>query len=115
MPSQFGTSPEELPQMDLVSESLRKRIIEGKDINLASLLIPYFEIDLATSDKKEKFDMRLKRSLSITEFITAFGRYKRIMCQAFPRRREELDRYEANIVEISNVYGEKFYEEHKCC
>ena len=34
------------------------------------------------------------------------------MCQSFPERREELDKYEAIIVEIYNVYGDKFYEYH---
>ena len=35
------------------------------------------------------------------------------MCQSFPERREELDKYKAIIVEIYNVYGDKFYEYHK--
>ena len=35
------------------------------------------------------------------------------MCQAYPDRREELDKYEAIIVGIYNVYGDKFYEYHK--
>ena len=107
-PRKFGTNPEDLPQMDLLSPSLRKSIIEGKDVNLASLLIPYYELET-----KDKEDARLKKSLSISEFVTAFGKYKRVMCQAFPNRREELDCYEANIISIYNVYGDKFYEYHK--
>lgn len=35
------------------------------------------------------------------------------MSQAFPNRREELDMYEANIIDIFNVYGDRFYEYHK--
>ena len=35
------------------------------------------------------------------------------MCPSFPERKEELDKYEAIIVEIYNVYGDKFYEYHK--
>ena len=108
----FGTNPEDLPQMDLISPSIRKNIVEGKDINLATLLIPYYEVH--TSEKeKEKEDLRLKRNLTIAEFLTAFGKYKRVMCQAFPNRRDELDSYEANIIDIYNVYGERFYEYHK--
>lgn len=106
----FGVSPEDLPHMDLLSSSLRKQIVEGRDVNLATLLIPYHK----TNNKdKDKDDIRLKRPLSITEFITAFGKYKRVMCQSFPERREELDKYEAIIIEIYNLYGDKFYEYHK--
>lgn len=35
------------------------------------------------------------------------------MCQASPNRRDELDHYEAIIVDLYNVYGERFYEYHK--
>ena len=104
--SRFGTSPEAVPHMDLVSPALRKSIVEGKDVNLASLLIPYF-------DTENKEDLRLRRPLTITEFVTAFGRFKRIMCSAYPDRREELDHYEAHIVHIYNVYGDRYYEYHK--
>ncbi|XP_021362995.1 uncharacterized protein LOC110456530 [Mizuhopecten yessoensis] len=60
----------------------------------------------------ETEDPRLAKSLTISEFITAFGKYKRKVCKKAPHRRIELDRYEANIVEISNVYGRKFYDYH---
>lgn len=112
----FGVSPEQLPFMDLLSTSMRKQIIEGKDVNLASLLIPYYDVpDASLSDcKHDKVpDARLKRPLSISEFITAFGRYKRTMCQVYPDRRDELDQYEAYIVSIHNTYGTRFYEYHK--
>lgn len=109
----FGTHPEDLPQMELISNSLRKQILEGKDVNLASLLIPYYEIRESEKEKTEKEDSRLKRNLTIAEFLTAFGKYKRTMCQAFPNRRDELDHYEAIIVDLYNVYGERFYEYHK--
>lgn len=109
----FGTHPEDLPQMELISNSIRKQILEGKDVNLASLLIPYYEIRESEKEKTEKEDSRLKRNLTIAEFLTAFGKYKRTMCQAFPNRREELDHYEAIIVDLYNVYGERFYEYHK--
>uniref|UniRef100_A0A8W8L8Q0 C3H1-type domain-containing protein n=1 Tax=Magallana gigas TaxID=29159 RepID=A0A8W8L8Q0_MAGGI len=108
----FGTNPEDLPQIDLISPSLRKNIVEGKDVNLASLLIPYFEVR-PSEKEKEKDDYRLKRNLTISEFLTSFGKYKRVMSHAFPNRREELDMYEANIIDIFNVYGDRFYEYHK--
>jgi hypothetical protein len=104
--TRYGTAPEDVPHMDLVSPAVRKQIIEGKDVNLACLLNPYYDIS-------QKDDTRLKRSLSIGEFMSAFGKYKRIMCQTFPERRDELDQYEANISHIHQVYGDRFYEYHK--
>jgi hypothetical protein len=47
-----------------------------------------------------KPDPRLKKTLTIQEFIQAFGKYKRIMCSVYPERREELDAYEDDIVKI---------------
>ena len=106
-PSQkFGVSIEDLPHMDLLSSSERKQIVEGKDVNLATLLIPYYETNIKDKDKD---NIHIKRPLSITEFITAFGKYKRVMCQSFPERREELDKNKAIYVEIYNVYGDKFW------
>jgi hypothetical protein len=55
--------------MDLLSISVRKQIIEGMDVNLATLLIPNYETNIKDMDKDE---IRLKRPLSMTECITAF-------------------------------------------
>ena len=90
--------------MDLMAPSIRKSIIEGKDVNLASLLIPYYDLASNKPDGEGKLqeDVRLKRLFSLSEFITAFGRYKRTMCQVYPNRREELDQYEACIISIHN-------------
>ena len=77
-------APEQLPHMKLIADSVRKQIIEGKDVNLACLLIPFYEIPANDDKAKLVQDTRLKRTLSITEFITAFGRYKRTMCSAYP-------------------------------
>lgn len=108
----FGTNPGDLPQMELISPSFRKNIVEGKDVNLASLIILYSEVR-SSEKEKDKDDYRLKRNLTKTEFLTSFRKYQRIMSQVFPNRREELDMYEANIIDIFNVYGERFYEYHK--
>jgi hypothetical protein len=43
-PRKFGTNPEDLPQLELISNFIRKNIIDGTDVNLASLLIPYYEL-----------------------------------------------------------------------
>ena len=45
--------------------------------------------------------------------IQAFGKYKRIMCVSFPERHEELDAYVADLIQIHNSYGDKFYDYHK--
>lgn len=116
-----GIRSDDFPNVDIVSGSIQKQIIQGKDVNLASLLIPKFESPQShsvTSDGIEfnvtgKPDPRLNRQLTIQEFILAFGKYKRVMNTAFPGRRSELDAYEEDIIEISNFYGQKFYDYHK--
>ncbi|CAC5395328.1 unnamed protein product [Mytilus coruscus] len=61
--SEFGVPSYCIPHVDIVSDEIKKRIWEGKDVYLAALRI-------------------------------------------------ELDRYEANIIDIYNVYGAKFYDYH---
>ncbi|XP_021356784.1 uncharacterized protein LOC110452522 isoform X2 [Mizuhopecten yessoensis] len=116
-----GVSPENLPMLDLVSAPLRKQIIEGRDINLASLLIPEYEVsqcrtiltDGLSLNLRAPQDPRLSRQLGISEFITAFGKYKRILSAEFPYKRDQLDKYEAIIIELHNMFGDKFYEYHR--
>jgi hypothetical protein len=115
--SRFGVPSESLPFMDTVSSSLRRQITEGKDVNLAALLIPYFDAPTASpchhDQGRGRDDPRLKKALTIAEYVTAFGRYKRIMCRQFEHRREELDQYEAHILEVYHAYGMKYYQYHK--
>ncbi|CAC5418314.1 unnamed protein product [Mytilus coruscus] len=114
-----GYSAETLPFVETISPQLRKNIISGMDINLTSLLIPYYsgsgtyELNLS-EDKNNKTDPRSSKSLSLGEFIQAFGIYKNIMCTTFPHRRSELDLYERDLVDIATRYpGKGFYEFHK--
>jgi hypothetical protein len=118
----FGTPMESLPHMDMVSPSLRKAIIQGRDVNLATLLVQYYDHPDTSAHAhchhheghQQKDDPNLKKVLRIGQFYTAFGRYQRIMCQAYPDRREELDLYLATINSIYNAFGEKkAYEYHK--
>ncbi|KAK3099253.1 hypothetical protein FSP39_001635 [Pinctada imbricata] len=118
----FGISMESLPAVDAVSPQLRQQIIQGRDVNLASLLIPYFSGPFHDSLEQapyntcqtQKPDNRLNRNLSLGEFIQAFGIYKSVMCSAFPQRRQELDLYERDIVDMATRYpGKAFYEYHK--
>ena len=119
--TEFGVLLENLPHIDVVPERLKKNIWEGKDINFASLLIPNVKQksneDLESNDhyitiNLTNEDPRLLKSLTPGKFITACRRYKRVMFMKYHERCIELDRYEANIVGIANVYGSKFYDYH---
>ncbi|KAJ8315452.1 hypothetical protein KUTeg_007602 [Tegillarca granosa] len=103
----YGYLAESLPYVETISPNLRKQIIEGKDVNLATILIPYYtgpDVDKDKSDKERK-DPRLNKTLTITEFIQAFGIYKSTLCEAFPRHRQELDLYERDIIDMATRYG----------
>ena len=112
--SNRGVSAQSLPLVETTSPALRNAIILGRDVNLASLLIPYYNGQTDKDSKDERPDPRLNRSLTIGEFIQAFGAYKHIMCKAFPQRRNELDNYERDIVEMATRYnGKGFYDYHR--
>ena len=116
-----GYSAESLPLVETISPNMRKNIIEGKDVNLAALLIPYYSGPMNNDDRLSvdschncKPDPRLNRNLNLNEFMKAFGIYKNVMCKAYPSRREELDMYERDIVDMGYEYGGKgYYEYHK--
>lgn len=111
--TRYGFAAESLPLVETISPQIRSQITAGKDVNLASLLIPYYT---PQDDKEEnkKPDKRLLRSLTIGEFIQAFGIYKNIMGQAYPQRRQELDLYERDIIDMATRYpGKGFYEYHR--
>ena len=84
-----GVGADDLPHIDVVSESLRKQIREGKYVNLASLLIPDFDtLNFTTNElsglellRQSCRDHRLDKALTITQFL--YGIYKRIMCEVF--------------------------------
>ena len=101
-----GIRSDSFTNVDIISPNIQKQIIEGKDINLASLLIPNYEcpqnntilangLELNVSGRP---DPRLNRKLSIQEFIKAFCKYKRVMSSTYPDRRSELDTYEDDII-----------------
>lgn len=113
-----------LPIVDLVPENIRKDIIRGKDINLAQLLLPTRERGVFSGTRDIKIgdetltlkplkDKRLTRSLTIQEFVKAFNIFKNILCQAFPQRRVEMDRYMSHIIDMATKFpGLAFYEYH---
>ena len=75
--SQFGVPADSLPHVDIISETLKRNILEGKYINLAALLIPDFEPQSVTMNeasglellRQGRRDHRLDRSLSIIQFL----------------------------------------------
>ncbi|CAC5417914.1 unnamed protein product [Mytilus coruscus] len=107
--------------IEFVSSSLQRQIIDGKDVNIAALLIPNYECPQSHTEIADSIDVNLpgkpdiilNRTLTIQEFIKAFVKYKRIMSKAYPERRAELDAYEEDIIDISNFYGSKYYNYHK--
>jgi len=116
-----GFAVKSLPFVETVSPQLKKNIITGMDINLASLLIPYYsgsgvmQTDYLGIDKSQSAKHKPRtNNLTVGEFIQAFGTYKNIMCSAFPNRRSELDLYERDLVDMATRYpGKGFYEYHK--
>ena len=116
-----GVPADELPHIDVVSETIRRNITEGKYVNLASLLLPEFDIPNFTTNELNglvllrlfyRRDHRLDKPLSIAQFFQAFGIDERIMSEAFPQRRLELDLYEADVGNICQHYGDIFYQYH---
>ncbi|XP_044143987.1 uncharacterized protein LOC122933207 [Bufo gargarizans] len=105
----------------MIPEHLKRDILEGKDVNLASLLIAsqdvventtyaYDEVSVVVKSR----DARLNRKLTISEFVLAFGIYREVICAVHPDRREELDLYLHKLVDLGNKYGgSAFYDYHR--
>ncbi len=111
--STYGYSAETLPLVEIIHPTLQRQIVEGKDVNLAALLIPNYHMP-TDPVPGHKVDQRLNNVLTISQFIQAFGMYKNIMCKAHPHRRQELDLYERDILDMSSRFGGSgFYEYHK--
>ena len=113
-------SMEGVAHVEIVTPTVKQNIIQGKNINLASLLLPHMqgersvEVEGSCLHLIQLPDPRLSKTLTIGEYITAFSTYKIIMCEAYPNRRQELDSYERNIVEMATRFGgTTFYEYHK--
>ena len=88
MTGQYGVPADSLPDTDIVSQATRQRIAESTDVNLALLLSANINVetevvDSLTGEIRIKPDARLCQPLTLGEFVTAFGRYKTIMCEAW--------------------------------
>lgn len=120
-----GVPLETLQCVDVVSESVKRKIWDFKYVDLATLLVPNYEsqrpmLTINDSDGGKTLNLNIqddnnhiKDYLTISEFVLAFGRYKRIMLQKYPARKEELDSYERGIIEIHSFLGNKYYDYHK--
>ena len=97
MTKSYGVASDSLPHIDLVSPVVRRDIIAGKDVNLAALLIPGHKSDSDFVNRhlvqgndiitlKPLSDLRLKRNLTLSEFLTAFDIFKSVMCQTYHHR-----------------------------
>ena len=115
-----GFTSEDLPEVEVVPTAVRAAILDGKDVNLAMLLMPNFDLgeysrysDHAQFLRPLSSDPCLNHNLTLAEFITAFNKYRNIMCEEWDRR-QGLDAYEATVVGIaSRIEGTSFYEYHK--
>ena len=79
----YGFAADSLPFMETVSPAIHRQIIDGKDINLSVLLIPYYTGPMSNDEKIDTYycsnrkpDPRLNKCLNISELIQAFGSYK---------------------------------------
>ena len=123
--SQQALPSSAVPQVDIVPAKLRKDIIQGKDVNLALLLLPIRERHYASPSHRDikvgeeiltlkpLKDSRLTKPLTIQEFVKAFNIYKKIMCEQYPHRHPELDTYLNNLIDVSTKFqGFIFYDYH---
>ncbi|KAK6178599.1 hypothetical protein SNE40_013352 [Patella caerulea] len=111
-------SVKNLPKTDMISGTLRKQILEGKDVNLSSLLIPNFDLTAqsgiaSTTYSSTLKDPKLTQDLSIEEFNLAFEKYKSIITSVFITREKDLNQYQRDINTFSRNYGPRFYLYHK--
>ena len=114
--STTGVASESLLEVETFSATLKTAILDGKDVNLASWLIPHFDLGeyshYTGSDGSHHLlrplssDPRLHRNVTLAEFISTFNKYRNVMCEVWDRRRE-LDASE------TRIEGTAFYEYHK--
>ncbi|XP_039668973.1 uncharacterized protein LOC120566512 [Perca fluviatilis] len=109
-----------IPAAANISAHLRAKILQGKDVNLVSLILPSPECerDVVSGDGFsavfKSADPRLCKELSIGQFLVAFGLFREVICSVYPDRRAELDSYLALIGDLNLKYGRNiFFHYHK--
>ncbi|XP_061585356.1 uncharacterized protein LOC133450379 [Cololabis saira] len=106
-PNTFASRPSPVPA------NLRKQIIDGNYINLALLLMPSLHQPPADKQLQDQEgcppprgkSSTLSKELTPTEFAYAFSLYRDVMCASFPLRRQELDDYLSNILNLALRFG----------
>ena len=68
----YGIGSGHLSHVDVVSDKMRKKIEEGRNVNLAALLIPDYDEPDSKSGKDKLKDPRLTKRLTIEQFRIAF-------------------------------------------
>lgn len=106
VPSPLAILPSVSPA-HFIPANVKKDILDGKDINLASLLIASQDVENKShacgevSVVLKTREPRLNRKLSIAEFVLAFGIYRDVICAVNPGRREEMDSFIHKVVDLA--------------
>lgn len=91
------------------------KILQGKDINLVSLILPSPECDksIATAENVtaviKSADPWLNINLSIGQFSVAFGIYHDVIYSVYPERKQEFDSYLALNGDLNLKYGKSIF------
>ncbi len=78
----FGYSAEALPFVETVHPSVKKQIQQGNDVNLASLLIPYYNSCEPVPGSAQKPDPRLNNVLTLSQLFK-HSAYTKTLCARF--------------------------------
>ncbi|CAF1600475.1 unnamed protein product [Didymodactylos carnosus] len=105
-----------------VNPKLKSLILSGRYINLALLLLPYdgsqpkdFDIDTGKVLllPRSSGDPHLRRILMLPEFLLAWSKYTTIFCEVYEQRRQELNKYQTQIITMAQRFpGPSFYFYH---
>ncbi|KAK0136893.1 hypothetical protein N1851_026915 [Merluccius polli] len=111
LPAQYPVRTFITPAAANITQHTKNNILQGKDVNLAGLLLPSPAVERKWVDCSDvsvllkTTDPRITHNLSFGEFVITFSIYRDILCQAYPERRVELDAYLAIIAELYQRYG----------
>ena len=104
-----------IPVSANISSRLRSKILQGRDVNLVSLILPSPECDKSLvagdgfSAVVKSADPRLNKDLSFGQFVVAFGIFRDVICSVYPDRRVELDSYLALVGDLFLRYGRNYF------
>ena len=115
----FSSDP---PDIEDITTSLRKAIQEGMDVCLAHLLMaPEHPASHKYKESQTEFislylkptHSRLHRSLSLSDFLSAFVRYLNVMTEIHSERRAELTYYLSFVAKLAVQFSTAlFYQYH---